>query len=105
MAIQVALLCGLEGLKSVRSKIFMATSLVLAASGIFVLFASTLEVSLSNLRQFGWKPDVAPIVLVFAAFALERLGAKQWKQIIQEQVILVNARASDLRDMSRKWPY
>jgi hypothetical protein len=105
VAAQIALLCGLKGLSSNRSKIWLCSSLLLAAAGLFIAFGSTLTVNLCQLKTCGWRPNVVPPLLIFVAFAFERLGAKQWKQIIDEQVILVNANASDLRTMSKKWPY
>jgi hypothetical protein len=48
---------------------------------------------------------MVPVILILTAFSFERLGAKQWKSIIREQIVLVNAKAADLREMSKKWPY
>ncbi|MGA7217084.1 MAG: hypothetical protein WBX38_02150 [Candidatus Sulfotelmatobacter sp.] len=105
VATQIALLCGLKGLSTNRSKIWLCSSLLLAAAGLFIASGATLAFNLHQLRVSGWSPNVVPPLLIFVAFAFERLGAKQWKQIIDEQVILVNANAVDLRTMSKKWPY
>jgi hypothetical protein len=102
-ASQVVLLCGLKALTSKRSKVWLSSSLLLAAGGLLIAFFATASVQLAEIR-FGWAPNFVPIVLLFVAFAFERLGAKNWKQIILEQVELVNFKAEELREISRRWP-
>jgi hypothetical protein len=104
IVVQIGLLCGLRAVRTNRSKYALSGSLLCAGLGILIAFIAGLTTNLGYLRQSGWDPAMTPIALIFAAFAFERLGSKQWKQVIEEQIILVNARAVSLREMSNKWP-
>jgi hypothetical protein len=41
-------------------------------------------------------------VFISLAFAFERLGAKHWKQIVGEQIVLVKYHAEKLKTISSK---
>jgi len=50
--------------------------------------------------RFSFVENYNVLVFISLAFAFERLGAKHWKQIIGEQVVLVRYRAEELKVIS-----
>jgi hypothetical protein len=102
LVLQAILLCGLTSVQTARSKVTLGLSMTLAASGVLYVFLVCLPENLTYLASQGLDPNPLPLGLLFVAFAFERLGAKQWKQIIEEQVILVRWRESDIRGVGTR---
>jgi hypothetical protein len=95
---QVILLSGLSGLREKRDKILAVFPTCLAVVGSVVL---AVVAGWPSFR-FSFMENYPVPVFISLAFAFERLGAKHWKQIVGEQIVLVKYHAEKLKTISSK---
>ncbi len=93
---QVLLLSGLSGIRERRDFILSVFPPCLALVGTVAL---VIVAGWPSFR-FSFVENYNVLVFISLGFAFERLGAKHWKQIIGEQVVLVRYRAEELKVIS-----
>jgi hypothetical protein len=98
IVVQVALLAGLQG---IRTKWMTAISLAPLFLVLLGISALAIVAGWSSFLKSLTDDFLFPIFLLLA-FAFERLGAKHWKQITREQIILVRDKADYLTETSKK---
>ncbi len=95
---QVLLLSGLSVIRERRDVNLSVFPPCLALVGTAVL---AIVAGWPSFR-FSFMENYNVAVFISLAFAFERLGAKHWKQIIGEQIVLVRYRAKELKVISDK---
>jgi hypothetical protein len=97
--VQALLLCGLHSLRKKEMPV------ILAAVPVFLLTAAITILA----AQVGWAyftvcfmRDYSVPIFWMLAFAFERLGAKQWEQIISEQIVFVRHQRDYLTEITAK---
>ena len=101
-AIQIVVLFPLGSVRTTRTRMFIGLAVVLGLLALFVMIIGGWGSVLSFRFAFG-KIGWTPLILMLLGYLFWRLGEKHWRQIVSEQIVLVNARAPKLIEAARKF--
>jgi hypothetical protein len=101
--IQLVAVFALTGIRNTRTKYAVIAAPVLALVALVIMVMSGYRHGTPVVHAFACGLGPAPLILVVMSYLFWRLGEKHWKQIVREQIVLVNDRATDLIKVSRKY--
>ena len=98
VALQLGVEAGLQSIRTRRTKIIIGAEFLLLSAGFLVMLVAAYRAGgLGDVECLGW----TPLLLLIVTYLFWRLAEKHWKQIINEQLVLVNHRADALIAVSR----
>jgi hypothetical protein len=100
--IQLTVLFALSGIKTVRTKRALVAEPLLGILALVIMILSGFWKGVLSVHILLCGIGLTPAILLTASYLFWRLGEKHWKQVIGEQVTLVNDHAKDLVELGGK---
>ena len=103
IVVQLVVLFPLNSVRTLRTRIVLFCLPVATIAALLIPTLATYNAGVLSFNGLLSAVGITPFALLVLSYLFWRLGDKHWKQIIDEQIVLVNAKGNELTEVAKTY--